>query len=64
MTSNDDDGASKLILQTARATAKEKALDIGFLLGSAQNRYQPLLDGLENQFTLGVKNYPTLRVAV
>ena len=48
MTSNDDDGASKLILQTAQATAKEKALDIGFLLGSAQNRYQPLLDGLDN----------------
>ena len=56
---SDDNEASKLILQTALATAKEKALAIGFLIGSAKNRYQPLLDGLENQFTLEVNNYPT-----
>ena len=57
------DELSKLILQTARATAKEKALAISFLLGAAYNRFQPLLDGLENQFTLGVNNYPMLWVA-
>ena len=43
--------------------AREKALGMNFLMAALRGNYQPNLDKLEHEFTLGANNYPITRVA-
>ena len=61
---NHDDAGQKAVLTTAMAHSQEKALTIHLLMGADWLRFQPLLLGLKNDFTLGQDKYPSARVEV